>query len=56
LHTVGILFTNVSAVCMDTISVTPAVQHDFGPMNNFEHFDFFAMVLAAVILIPQKQD
>jgi hypothetical protein len=39
---------------MGTICDTPAVQDDFGPMNNFEHFDFLPMVLAAISLIPHK--
>jgi hypothetical protein len=40
---------------MGTICVTAAVQDDFGRMNNFEHFDYLAMALVAISLIPQKK-
>jgi hypothetical protein len=54
LRAIGSLFTNVPAARMGTICRTPAVQDDFGPLNNFEHFDILAVVLAAISLIPQK--
>jgi hypothetical protein len=55
LRAVGSLFTNVPAAGMVTISVTPAVQDDFGLMNNFEKFVYLAVVLVAISLIPHTK-